>query len=122
MALTDAELALAQISGYWPNARELFKKKLSMLAEKGFVFDLDFIVYVFLGILYNIGSDMKKLHGDDNKEKLQQVWKILDEQVLDYVMNIMQTEGYVDHTQEINSVYALLFPIIVYVFNKPNKK
>ena len=25
--LTDAELALAQISGYWPEARELFKKK-----------------------------------------------------------------------------------------------
>ena len=26
--LTDAELALAQISGYWPDARDIFKQKL----------------------------------------------------------------------------------------------
>ena len=43
VSLTDAELALAQISGYWPEARDTFKKKLSELAEKGFVFKLDLI-------------------------------------------------------------------------------
>ena len=31
IALTDAELALAQISGYWPQARDLFKAKLTVL-------------------------------------------------------------------------------------------
>ena len=121
VTLTDAELALAQISGYWPQARDLIKKKLNALKEKGFVFNLDFIVYVFLGILHHMGSEMKKLHNDDNKEKLQSTWKILDEQVLDYVLNVMQNRAYVDHTKEINSVYALI-PIIVYVFNKTNKK
>lgn len=121
VTLTDAELALAQISGYWPQARDLIKKKLNELKEKGFVFNLDFIVYVLLGTLHHMGSEMKKLHSDDNKEKLQSTWKILDEQVLDYVFNIMQNRAYVDHTKEINSVYALI-PIIVYVFNKPNKK
>ena len=29
VALTEAELALAQISGYWPQARDIFKKRLS---------------------------------------------------------------------------------------------
>ena len=43
--LTDAELALAQISGYWPKAREEFKSKLDDLKAKGWVFNLDFIVY-----------------------------------------------------------------------------
>jgi uncharacterized protein with ParB-like and HNH nuclease domain len=43
--LTDAELALAQISGYWPQAREEFKSKLKDLEEQGFVFNLDFIIY-----------------------------------------------------------------------------
>lgn len=121
VTLTDAELALAQISGYWSNARDLFKKKLSALKEKGFVFNLDFIIYVLLGILHNLGSDMKRLHSEDNKAKLQEAWKVLDDKVLDYVMNIMQNHAYVDHTKEINSVYALV-PIIVYVFNKPNHK
>lgn len=118
--LTDAELALAQITGYWAEARALFKKKLSELNSEGYVFNLDFVVYVLLGILHNMGSDMRKLHSDDNKEKIQKVWKELD-QVFDYVFSVLKSQAYIDHTKEINSVYALI-PIIVYTFNKPNKK
>jgi len=49
--LTDAELALAQISGYWPEAREEFKKKLEEMKKNGFVFKLDFIIYCLLGVI-----------------------------------------------------------------------
>jgi len=117
--LTDAELALAQISGYWPTAREKFKKKLEALKENGFVFKLDFIIYCLLGVLHNKGSDMTKLHSRDNKEKLRAAWEKLDNEVLDYVADILRSHAFVDHTKEINSVYALV-PIIVYVFNKGN--
>lgn len=115
--LTEAELALAQISGYWPQARELFKKKLEVLKEDGFVFKLDFIIYCLLGIMYSLGSDMTKLHSSDNEARLREVWKLLDEQVLDYVVNLLRTQAYVDHSSEINSVYALV-PIVAYVFRK----
>ena len=81
------------------------------------MFNLDFIVYTLLGIMYNMGSDMKKLHSIENKDRIKEVWHILDKKVLDYVLNIMQSQAYVDHTKEINSVYALI-PIIVYTFNK----
>ena len=117
VSLTDAELALAQISGYWPEARDTFKKKLNELAEKGFVFKLDFIVYVLLGCLYHLGSEMKKLHDSDNDEKLRAAWKLLDDQILDYVASLMRSHAFVDHTDEINSVYALI-PITVYCFDK----
>ena len=40
--LTDAELALAQISGYWPDARAQIKSKMFELAANGWVFKLDF--------------------------------------------------------------------------------
>ena len=33
VSLTDAELALAQISGYWPQARDTFKAKLASLEK-----------------------------------------------------------------------------------------
>lgn len=115
--LTDAELALAQISGYWPEARELFKNKLKALEKSGFVFKLDFLVYVMLGVLHHGGSEMKKLHTPDNLDRIKEAWKMLDDSVLDYVMNILKTHAYVDHTKEINSVYALI-PIIVFCFNK----
>lgn len=117
VALTDAELALAQISGYWPQARDRFKAKLSELEKEGFVFKLDFIVYVLLGCLYHMGSDMRKLHDAENNEKIRAAWDRLDKQVLDYALNLMRTNAYVDHTDEINSPYALV-PIIVYCFNK----
>jgi uncharacterized protein with ParB-like and HNH nuclease domain len=84
VALTDAELALAQITGFWPQARNQFKKKLAELKQHGFVFKLDFVVYLLLGCLYHNGSDMRKLHGEDNKEKIQAAWERLDKQVLDY--------------------------------------
>lgn len=119
--LTDAELALAQISGYWPEAREVFKAKLVEMEKHGFVFKLDFIIYVLLGILHNMGSKMEKLHGAENKDKIKEAWVKLDKEVLDYVMNIMKSQAYIDHTNEINSVYALV-PIIVYVYNKNGLK
>jgi len=115
--LTDAELALAQISGYWPKARQLFKDKLNDMSERGFVFNLDFIVYVFLGVLYYMGSDLKRLHSPSNEEQIKAAWDRLSVKILDYVMNIMQEHAFIDHTKEINSVYALI-PIIVYTYHK----
>lgn len=114
--LTEAELALAQISGYWPQAREIFKDKLEQLKEEGFVFKLDFIIYCLLGVMHNMGSDMTKLHDISNNQKLRDVWKKLDEEVLDYVVNVLRSQAYIDHSHEINSVYALV-PIVVYYYN-----
>lgn len=118
VSLTDAELALAQISGYWPEARDIFKRKLAELETRGFSFTLDFIVYVLLACVHNVGSDMRKLHDEEgNSEALRAAWGRLDSKVLDYVANIMQSHAYVDHTAEINSIYALV-PIIAYCFHK----
>lgn len=113
VALTDAELALAQISGYWPQAREAFKKKLDGLKKNGFIFKLDFIVYALLAILHQGGSDMRKLHSADNNDVIRDVWKALDSKVLDYVANLLRGHAFVDHTDEINSIYAVI-PIVAY--------
>ncbi|MBE2203210.1 MAG: DUF262 domain-containing protein [Chthoniobacterales bacterium] len=117
VALTEAELALAQISGYWPQARDRFKAKLAALEKEGYVFKLDFIVYVLLGCLHHMGSDMRKLHDVANDEAIRAAWNRLETQVLDYVVNLMRANAFVDHTDEINSPYALV-PIIVYCFDK----
>lgn len=113
VALTDAELALAQISGYWPQAREAFKHKLDALKKNGFNFKLDFIVYALLAILHQGGSEMRKLHSPDNNNAIREVWKTLDGKVLDYVANLLRGHAFVDHTDEINSIYAVI-PIVAY--------
>jgi uncharacterized protein with ParB-like and HNH nuclease domain len=119
--LTEAELALAQISGYWPQARDLFKQKLEKLEKEGFVFKLDFIVYSLLAVIHRMGSKMEKLHAIENKDNLIKAWDKLDNTVLDYVCNLLKSQAYIDHTDEINSVFAII-PIIAYVFNKPDNK
>jgi len=115
--LTDAELALAQISGYWPKARECFKIKLKEMGKDGFVFKLDFLVRVMMGVLHHGGSELQKLHNPDNLEPMKIAWEVLEGRTLDYIANILKSQMYIDHTKEINSVYALV-PIIVYAFNK----
>lgn len=115
--LTDAELALAQISAYWPDARDQIKAKLLKMAKHGWVFKLDFFVYCLLGVSYHLGSKMEKLHDISNDEPLRKAWKQLNDDTLDYVCNLMREHAYIDHTKEINSVYALI-PIIVFAFDK----
>lgn len=115
--LTDAELALAQISGYWPEARDEIKKKLVELEKHGWVFRLDHMIYILLGVMHNVGSKMEKLHSIENMPRIKEVWERLADDTLDYVFNILKTKAYIDHTKEINSLYALV-PIVVYAFNK----
>jgi hypothetical protein len=64
---------------------------------------------------------MSKLHSADNKEVIQHAWHVLRDRVLDYTCNILQSHAYVDHTHEINSVYALI-PIITHVYHQPGNK
>ncbi len=117
--LTDAELALAQISGYWPEARDLFKAKLNELSKDGFKLELDHVIYAVLGCMYYIGSDMKKLHSETNLVRIKEVWGQLDKRILDYVFNILKSRAFVDHRKEINSIYAII-PLIVFSFKNEN--
>ena len=120
VSLTEAELALAQISGYWPEARDIFKKKLAALEAKGFVFKLDFVVYALLACLHQSGSNMKLLHDESNNAPIRAAWQRLESSTLDYVVNIMQSHAFVDHSDEINSTYALI-PIIAYCYQQAGK-
>jgi len=119
--LTDAELALAQISGYWPDARERIKEKLFELEKEGWTFKLDFFMFVLLGCLHQVGSKMEKLHDPENLIPLKETWKELESNTLDYVFNILKSHAFIDHSKEINSVYALV-PIIIYAYRKGKSK
>ncbi|MCY4149742.1 MAG: DUF262 domain-containing protein [Gammaproteobacteria bacterium] len=119
--LTEAELALAQICGYWPSARKLLKEKRLKLQEEGFGFSLDFMIYAILAVTHDNGSNMKLIHGSENKDKVVAAWEVLDKYVLDYVVKMLRSHAFVGHIDEINSVFALI-PVISFVYKKPNHK
>ena len=64
---------------------------------------------------------MEKLHNSDNDEKIREVWKKLDTEVLDYVFKILKSQAFIVHTKEVNSIYAFV-PIIVYAYKKGANK
>ena len=115
--LTDAELALAQISGYWPDARERIKTKLFELEKEGWVFKLDFFMYVLLGCLHQLGSKMEKLHGQENLAPLKETWFELESNTLDYVFNILRSRAYIDHSKEINSQDTQWTSLIIFFYD-----
>src|SRR3990170_4831007 len=50
--LTDADLALAHITGKWPQARQVMKEKIQELESKRFAFDLTFMVRCLTGVVH----------------------------------------------------------------------
>lgn len=117
--LTDAELALSNISGKWPQAREVFKEKLFQLRDKGYAFELDFIVFLLQATLHQSGSQMRKLH-KNTREEIEQAWNILSTKVIDYTINLIRDRLYIDSTDEISSRFGLI-PLMTYVYMQPDK-
>src|SRR3546814_13793998 len=105
------------MSGYGPRSRDICKAKASELGKGGYAFYVDVIVYALLACLYHSGSNMHFLHDQKNDGPIQEAWTKLESQTLDYVANIMQSHAFIDHTDEVNSIYALL-PIISYCFQQ----
>lgn len=117
ITLTDAELALAQISGYWPQAREEFKKKLDQLAKSGFRFDLDLVVYILLACIYSSGTELQRLHGEENEPLVKEAWQRLSTTVLDQAINLLRGYAYVDHSAELSTPYVMV-PLVAWLFHQ----
>ncbi len=115
ITLTDAELALAQISGYWPQARAEFKKKLDELAGKGFRFDLDLVVYLLLACLHASGTELEKLHDEKDAALVKAAWDKLATVTLDQAINLLRGHAFVDHSNELSTPYVMV-PLVAWLF------
>jgi hypothetical protein len=120
ITLTDAELALAQISGYWPQARQAFKEKLSQLKESGFDFSLDLCVYFILASLFASGTELHRLHAPENEDAVRSTWKKLSSETIDYALNLLRGHAYVDHSDELATPFVLV-PIVAWLFRADEK-
>lgn len=120
ITLTDAELALAQISGYWPEAREAFKSKLTELRAKGFDFSLDLCVYMLLACVHASGTELHKLHAPDDESVVRAAWDRLSTETIDYALNLLRGHAYVDHSCELSTPFVLV-PVVAWLFHSKEK-
>ena len=109
--LTDAELALTHITGKWSKARQQMKKKITELEDKGFAFDLTFMVRCLVGVVH--GRALFEIIHRTDAEKILEGWQELT-RILDYLITILPGHAYIHSTDDLNTTNVLV-PVVVYL-------
>lgn len=109
--LTDAELALAHITGKWSHARRVMKSKIDELSPHHYEFDLKFMTRSLTGVVLKRAL-FETIH-DTPKDMLLDGWEQLDK-ILDYIVTTLPDRAYIHSTDDLNTTNVLV-PIIVYL-------
>jgi len=110
--LSNADLALARVCVGWPEARDTLKAAHQHFAAAGFNFKLEFLTRcisaVAVGNAYFEGG-----FDQAGPELVQKSWND-SERVLEYLVNILRNDAYIDSSDTLSSPYVLL-PMVVYL-------
>jgi hypothetical protein len=109
--LSKSDLALAHISASWPEARETFKGAHAKFAEHGFDFELDFFTRT-TSVVATDSALYEPLYRTPI-EKIKESW-IKVERVLEYLINLLRADAYVDSVKTLPSDYPLV-PLVSYL-------
>lgn len=109
--LSKSDLALAHVAASWPEARETFKEARAKFAAYGFDFGLDFFTRATSTVATGsaLYEPLYRTPIDDVKDAWAQV-----ERVLEYVINLMRSEAYVDSVKMLPSAFPLV-PLVSYL-------
>jgi len=107
--LTDAELALAHVTGKWPQARRTMKEKLAELDRRHFYFDLTFLIRSLTGVVK--GRALFETIHDTAAADLKDGWSRLSK-LLDYLVSILSRHGHINSTQDLNTTNVLVPPVV----------
>ena len=111
--LSEAELALAHITGKWPQARQAMKDKATDLAAHRFAFDspLTFLVRSLTGVVR--GRALFETIHDAPREDLLEGWTRLVK-ILDYLVTVLPKWAHVHSNDDLNTANVLM-PAVVYL-------
>jgi hypothetical protein len=109
--LTDAELALAHITGKWPDARRQMKKKMEELRGRRFDLDLTFMVRSLITVVEERAL-FETIHKTP-RERLEPGWKRLTK-ILDYLVSILPSHASIHSSDDVNSTNVFV-PVIGYL-------
>ena len=110
--LSEADLALARICVGWPEARDILNVALEHFAAAGFTFEIDFLTRCISAVAVGQARFTDDF-GERELKEVQKAWNDT-ERVLEYLVNILRNDAYIDSSESLSSPYVLL-PIIVYL-------
>jgi hypothetical protein len=106
--LSDADLALAHITGKWPQARQVMKKKIAELSERRFWFDLTFMTRCLTAVVKERAL-FETIH-DTPADELKAGWDRLTK-ILDYLVTLLPGHAHVHSTEDLNTTNVLVPPV-----------
>ena len=110
--LSKADLALARICVGWPQARDALKAAQEHFELAGFKFKLEFLTRcisaVAVGNVYFEGG-----FDQVDAQAVQKAWDN-SEKILEYLINILRNDAFIDSSDSLNSPYVLI-PILVHL-------
>ena len=109
--LSDAELALAHVTGKWSQARRAMKEKMEELRTKNFDFDLTFMIRALTGVAE--GRALYEAIHDTPEKELKQGWQKLS-RILDYLATVLPGRAHIHSTDDLNTTNVLV-PVVVYL-------
>ncbi len=115
--LGAADLALAHITGRWPQARQVMKAKIDELALKRFVFDLTFMTRALTAVVH--GRALFETIHSTPAEELKAGWQRLTT-ILDYLVTVLPGYANIHSTEDLNTNNVLV-PGIAYLAARNGK-
>lgn len=116
--LNKADLGLAHICSYWPEARDIFKAAQENFKKFNYELELDFLTTCISAIAVDSILFDRSFYEAD-KETIKNSWSEVY-RLLEYTINILRNDGYIDSSNDLSSHFVLI-PIIYYLY-KNNKK
>jgi len=113
--LQEEDLALAHVCVFWPEIKNLFRKEIKILSDKGFDFNFNFLI-LCLSCVATGHAKFDNLYNTP-EDKIKSAWG-RTKSSLDYLINILDDRAYINSTKsyELKSD-ALLIPLITYLAN-----
>src|SRR5215210_1570161 len=109
--LSAADLALAHITGRWPQARQVMKVKIEELEAKRFWFDLTFMTRCLTAVVK--GRALFETIHQTPAQELKDGWSVLTK-ILDYLVTLLPGHANVHSTEDLNTNNVLV-PGIAYL-------
>jgi hypothetical protein len=107
--LSKSDLALAHICSSWPEARQTLRDAQATYEEHGFHFGLDILVRFTSTVA--TGSGLYEPLYNTPIDEIKAAWHKV-QPALDYLINTLRAEAYVDSDQHLKSPYPLV-PLMV---------
>lgn len=109
--LSDADLALALITGRWDSCKDCMREATETYGKVGFHFDMDFFTRCIsiIGTSRGVFDDVQRL----GKEDYIDAWN-KTEKSLNYLINVLPKHAYIDENSFLSTQYVF-FPLIYFL-------